>query len=106
MPRGHEDGLVPCGQILVREVLPAESTCVLESLQSPFLEGGRRGGVRGAHPVHEPVRSELELTLGHGQVMSDDQVGDDFAFTLKLRRVERKALALIQRGLDLPTNHH
>ena len=33
--------------------------------------------------------------------MSNDQVGDDFALTLKLGRLRRKALAIIQRGLDL-----
>ena len=33
--------------------------------------------------------------------MSNNQVGDDFALTLELRRLEREALALTQRRLDL-----
>ena len=44
--------------------------------------------MRGAHSVRKPVRRELELVLGHDQVMCNDQVG-------------RGAFALIQRGLDV-----
>ena len=62
--------------------------------------------MRGAHPVHKPVRRELELALGHGQVMSNDQVGDDFALALELGRFVREALALIQRGLDLAADRY
>ena len=58
LPRGGRGGLVPCGQVLVR-VLPAQSALVLEFLQSPFLESGRRGCVRGAHSVHELVRKDM-----------------------------------------------
>ena len=100
MPRGDGCGLLPCGQELVG-VLPAQSELALEFLQIPFLRGGRYGCVRGAHSVHKPVRSELGLFLTHGQVMPNDQVGDNFAFTLELGRLGRKALVLIQRGLDL-----
>ena len=57
--------------------------------------------MRGAHPVRKPVRRELGLVLGHGHVMSNDQVGDDFALALELGGLEREALALIWRGLDL-----
>ena len=51
--------------------------------------------------MRKPVRHELGLVLGHGQVMSNDQVGNDFALTLELERLRLEALALIQRGLDL-----
>ena len=57
--------------------------------------------MRGVHPVRKPVRRELELVLGHGQVMSHDQVGDDFALVLELGVLGHETLALIQRGLDL-----
>ena len=57
--------------------------------------------MRSAHPVRKPVRRELGLVLGYDQVMSNDQVGDDFALALELGRIGREALALIQRGLDL-----
>ena len=62
--------------------------------------------MRGAHFVHKSVRRELGLVLGHGQVISNDQVDDDFALALELGRLGREALALIQRGSDLAANHH
>ena len=62
--------------------------------------------MRGAHPVHKPVHRELGLVLGHGQIVSNDQVGDDFALALELGRLGREALALIQRGLDLGVNRY
>ena len=62
--------------------------------------------MRGAHPVHKPVRRELGLVLGYGQVISNDQVGDDFALALELRRLEREASALVQRGLDLAVDRY
>ena len=49
---------------------------------------------RGAHPVHKPVRCELGFVLGHDQVMSNDQVGDDFTLALELGRLGREALEL------------
>ena len=57
--------------------------------------------MRGAHPAHKPVHRELGLVLGHGQFISNDQVGNDFALALELGRLEREAFALIQRDLDL-----
>ena len=62
--------------------------------------------MRGAHSVRKPIRGELGLVLGHGQVMSNDQVGDDFALALELGRLGREALALIQRGLDLVADRY
>ena len=56
--------------------------------------------------MHKPVRRELGLVLGHGQVMFNDQVGDDFALALELGRLEREMLALIQRGLDLVADRY
>ena len=61
--------------------------------------------MRGAHhPVSKPVRREFGLVLSHGQVISNDQVSDDFALVLKLGGFGREALALIQCGLDLVTD--
>ena len=57
--------------------------------------------MRGAHPVRKSVCCELGLVLGHGQVVSNDYFGDDFALARELGRLGREALALIQRGLDL-----
>ena len=56
--------------------------------------------------MHKPVRRELGLVLSHGRVMPNDQVGNDFVLTLELGRLGRKALALIQRGLDLVVNRY
>ena len=50
------------------------------------------------------VHREFGLVSGHGQVISNDQVNDDFAFALKLGGFGREALALIQCGLDLETD--
>ena len=100
MPRGYGGGLLSFGQRLVG-VLPAQSALVHEFLQRPFLRGGRCGCVRGVHPVQKPVRHELGLVLGRGQVMLNDQVDNDSAFALEFGRYGRDALALIQRGLDL-----
>ena len=60
--------------------------------------------MRGAHYVRKPVRREFGLVLGHGQVISNDQVSDNFVLVLELGRFGREAFALIQRGLDLPTD--
>ena len=98
-------GLLPCGQGVVR-VLPASSALVLEFLQGPFLKGRCCGCVRGAYFVYKPVRGELGLVRGHVQVMFYDQVDHDFSFALKLPRLGREALALIQRGLDLAADRH
>ena len=103
-PWGGRGGLLPCGQGSVG-VLPTQSALVLEFLQNPFFQGGRCTYVRGAHPVHKPVRRELGLVLGRSQVIPNDQVGKDFVF-LELRRHGREALALIQRGLDLAADRH
>ena len=92
--------MVPCGQGLTR-ILSAQSALVLGSLQSPFLGGSRRGCVHGVHPVHELVRSEVGLVLGHDQVRPYDQVGDDFALALELRRLRHEALALVKHDLHL-----
>ena len=44
------------------------------------------------------------LVLGHGQVISNDQVSDDFALALKLGRFGRKARIDPVCGLDLATD--
>ena len=62
--------------------------------------------MRGAHPVCKPVRREFGLVLGHGQVISNDQVNDDFVLALKLGKFRREALALVQCGLDLVANRY
>ena len=54
--------------------------------------------------MRKPVRREFGLVLGHGQVISNDQVSDDFALALELGGFGREAFALIQCGLDLVTN--
>ena len=62
--------------------------------------------MRGTHPVRKPVRRQLGLVLGHGQVASNDQNGYDFALTLELGGLGREALAQIQRGLDLVADYY
>ena len=56
--------------------------------------------------MHKPVRRELGLVLGHGQVMPNDQFGDDVALALELERLGREALALIQLSLDLVADRY
>ena len=56
--------------------------------------------------MREPVRSELALVLGHGQVMLNAQVGEDFELAHELRRLEREALALVKRSLDFAADRH
>ena len=56
--------------------------------------------------MHKSVGRELGLVLGHREVMSNDQVGDDVALVLKLVRLGREALALIQRGLNLAADRY
>ena len=51
-----------------------------------------------------PVRREFKQVLGHGQVVSNDQVNDDFALALELGGFGLEALALVQCGLDLVTD--
>ena len=88
--------------------LSTQSALVLGLLHGPFFRGGRCWCVRGAHPVRKPVRREFELFffffLGHGQVIFNDQVDDDFVLALELGAFGREALALIQCGLDLVTD--
>ena len=55
--------------------------------------------------MRKPVRREFGLVLGHSQVMSNDQVNDDFTLALELGGFGHEALALIQCGLDLVTDH-
>ena len=42
--------------------------------------------------------------MGHGQVISNGQVSDDFALALELGGFGRETLALIECGLDLVTD--
>ena len=56
--------------------------------------------------MREPVRSELGLVLDHYQIMPYDQVGDNFSLALELWRLEREALALVERSLDLAADRH
>ena len=60
--------------------------------------------MRGAQPERKSVRREFGLVLGHGQVISNDHVNDDFAVALELGGFGCEALALIQCGLDLVTD--
>ena len=85
-------------------VLSTQSALVLELLHGPFLRGGRCWCVRGAHSECKPVRREFGLVLGHGQVISNDQVSDNFVLALELGRFGREAFALIQCSLDLATD--
>ena len=57
--------------------------------------------VRGAHSERKPVCREFGLVLGHGQVISNDQVSDIFVLALELGRSGREAFALIQCCQDL-----
>ena len=88
-----------------RRLVPSMGcSLVLGLLHVPFLRGGRCWCVRGAHPVRKSVPREFGLVLGHGQVISNDQVNDDFALALELGGFGREVLALIQCGLDLVTD--
>ena len=53
--------------------------------------------------MRKPVRREFGQVLGHGQVISNDQVNDDFALALELGGFGLEALALVQCGPDLVT---
>ena len=54
----------------------------------------------------KPVRRKFGLVLGHGQVISNDQVRGDFVLALKLERFGCEALALVPRDLDLEANRY
>ena len=54
--------------------------------------------------MHQPVRRVLRVVLGRGQVMSNGQVGNNFAVVLELGGLGREAL--IQCGLDLTSDHY
>ena len=54
--------------------------------------------------MRRPVRREFGLVLGHGQVISNDQVSDDFTLALEMGGFGREALAMIQCGLELVTD--
>ena len=54
--------------------------------------------MRGAHSERKPVRREFGLVLGHGQVISNDQVSDNFVLALELGRFGRAAFV---RGLGM-----
>ena len=60
--------------------------------------------MRDAHSDRKPVRREFGLVLGHGQVISNDQVSDNFVLALELGRFVREAFVLIQYRLDLATD--
>ena len=50
------------------------------------------------------VHREFGLVLGHGQVISNDQVSDDFTLALELEEFGLEALALFQCCLHLVTD--
>ena len=56
--------------------------------------------------MREPVRSELALVLGHGQIMLNAQVGEDFELAHELWRLGHEALALVKRSLYLAADRH
>ena len=56
--------------------------------------------------MREPVRRELALVLGHGQVMLNAQVGDDFAPAHELLRLRCKSLAMVSRDFDFAVDRH
>ena len=60
--------------------------------------------MRGAHYERKPVRRGFGLVLVHGQVISNDQVSDNFVLALELGRFGHEVFALIQCGLDLATD--
>ena len=71
-------------------VLFTQSALVLELLHGQFLRGERCWCVRGAHSERKPVRREFGLVLGHGQVISNDQVSDNFVLALELGRLDTR----------------
>ena len=54
----------------------------------------------------KPVRRKFGLVLGHGEVISNDQVRGDLVLVLRLERFGYEALALVPRDLDLETNRY
>ena len=105
VPRRGGGGLLPCEHGLVW-IIFAQSALVLELLQGLFLRDDRCWCVCGVHSVRKTIRRELGLVLGHGQVMTNGQVGNDFVLVLELGRLGREALALVQRGLDLVADRY
>ena len=56
--------------------------------------------------MREPVRRELALVLGDGQVMVNAQVGDDIVPAHELLRLRGKGLALVKHDFDLAADCH
>ena len=56
--------------------------------------------------MFKPVRRKFGLVLGHGEVISNDQVRGDLVLVLRLERFGYEALALVPRDLDLETNRY
>ena len=56
--------------------------------------------------MREPVCSELALVLGHGQVIINAQVGEDFTLAHELWRLRREVLTLVKRSYDLTADRH
>ena len=54
----------------------------------------------------KPVRRKFGLVLGHGEVISNDQVRGDLVLVLRLEIFGYGALALVPRDLDLETNRY
>ena len=54
----------------------------------------------------KPVRRRFRLVLGHGEVISNDQVRGDLVLVLRLERFGYGAVALVPRDLDLETNRY
>ena len=54
----------------------------------------------------KPVRRKFGLVLGHGEVISNDQVRGDLVLVLRLERFGYEALALVPRDLDHETNRY
>ena len=95
---------VACGNYLVR-ILSTQSALVLGLLHGPFLRGATGVCVALILCINQSSVS-LGWFLGHGQVISNDQVDDDFALALELGGFGHEKLALIQCGLDLVTDRN
>ena len=95
VPRRYGGGLLHA-EIVWYESFPPRARWSLGSCMARFFEAAAAGGC---------VALILCVSQSAGQVISNDQVDDDFALALELGGSGREALALIQCGLDLVTDH-
>ena len=111
-PAGLGSGAVPrrCGggllhaEIVWYESFLRRARWSLGSCMARFFEAAAAGVCVALILCGNQSTASLGWFLGHGQVISNDQVDDDFALALEPGGFGHEALALIQCGLDLVTD--